>query len=333
MFKKTTTPTTMEYLNEEDKPIVYMSTQALMKMQAYVSEFDKEISWLGTVESIRDNNTLLANEYLITDVFMFPQEVTATTTEMIESALNEFGTKLIQEGKIDMFNQIKAWGHSHVNMAVSPSGTDDDTFYEFYKDADFFIRMICNKKDEIRVDIVESNKHIMYMNVEWYEDKSQEQINLERMIDKFNSERSQFYELIKKGVTEEIKENIKYPVYKGYNYYTNKYDDDTKPYYNNYNYMNYEISTEKKTSPNELYLAKCLVNGEIKYKAIESLFDKHDILIYAETFSGWEELKEDLRNNHYFRQYNKDDWEILYDMICDYYFDEMYDYGRYGNGY
>jgi len=327
MFKKTTTETTMEYLNKENTPIVYITPNSMMKMQAYVNEFDKEISWLGTVERTQDNSNLLEHEYLITDVMLFPQEVTATTTEMLEAALNDFGTKLVQAGDTKTFNQIKAWGHSHVNMGVSPSGTDNETFHEFYKDSDFFIRIICNKKEEIRIDIVDSNTHIMYMNVDWYEDKTEEQVELERIVERFNEKRIAIYNTIKQETKKEIEENIKqktytYQTYQGYQTYPLRYSDDDYPDY---------VPNEKKTyqTQKEIYLAKYWQQDDdvlsCTYESIDKIIDKETILNYAETLLDWRELKEELKDESCFKNYNNSDWEDLFDTFTNYYFTELYE--------
>lgn len=122
---------------------LYILPEARNKMELYCDLSEGEIGWLAYVEQFDKQG------FLITDCALLKQEVHATTTEITAEGLLEFwnNTPVEQQAK------IKLWGHSHVNMSVSPSGQDDSQM-EYFKDGNpWFIRLITNKKREYHIDI------------------------------------------------------------------------------------------------------------------------------------------------------------------------------------
>ncbi len=126
---------------------LYFMKKAYDKMRLYVELCEDEIGWLGYVEKLKDGQG-----YMVTDVFLLDQEVHATTTELSPTAIIDFYNSLDEEGREKFLNSCKLWGHSHVNMAPSPSGQDDAQGLELSKDVDdFYIRLITNKKGEYNI--------------------------------------------------------------------------------------------------------------------------------------------------------------------------------------
>ena len=122
---------------------LYILPEARNKMELYCDLSEGEIGWLAYVEQFDKQG------FLITDCALLKQEVHATTTEIRAEGLLEFwnNTPVEQQAK------IKLWGHSHVNMSVSPSGQDDSQM-EYFRDGNpWFIRLITNKKREYHIDI------------------------------------------------------------------------------------------------------------------------------------------------------------------------------------
>ena len=138
-------------------PKIFIDIKALNKMKEYVRQSSLEIGWLGTCEKI-DNN------YFITDVFLFKQEVHSTTTEITTEGLSEFAMDLMSTPNgLDIWNNMKVWGHSHVNMSTSPSSQDDKQIDVFAENAeDFFIRIIANKSNSFRIDLYDYTSGVMY---------------------------------------------------------------------------------------------------------------------------------------------------------------------------
>lgn len=144
-------------LMEKFAPKIYIDIKAFNKMKEYIRQSSLEIGWLGTCQK-------LDNTYHIDDVFLFRQEVHATTTEITTEGLNEFAMELLsQEDGINVWNNMKVWGHSHVNMPTSPSGQDDKQIDVFSENAeDFFIRIIANKSGDFRIDLYDYVSGVIY---------------------------------------------------------------------------------------------------------------------------------------------------------------------------
>jgi len=144
-------------LMEKFCPKIEIDLNAMNKMKQYVHQSDLEIGWLGTASK-------LGNTYIIEDVFLFKQEVNATTTEITTEGLNEFAMGLLsQENGVETWNKMKVWGHSHVHMDTSPSMQDNEQVNVFSDNADdFFIRIIANKKDDYRIDLYDYTTGVLY---------------------------------------------------------------------------------------------------------------------------------------------------------------------------
>lgn len=169
---------------------LYFKQSAYDKMRLYVDLCEDEIGWLGYVEKLQNNTG-----FLVTDVFLVKQEVHGSTTELSPDAIMEYYNGLDDVGKDKFINQCKIWGHSHVNMAPTPSGQDDTQGKELSQDVtDFYIRLITNKKGEY---------HITYYDKE---------INAKVMTDEivvYNPDNI----ALKKQIMEEMKEKVSKKTY------------------------------------------------------------------------------------------------------------------------
>lgn len=155
-------PTTTLTYAKEIVPSVTISERAMAQMFIYTKEVQDEVGWLGTAfKNGRDIH--------IEETFLFDQEVHATTTEITPEGLEKFAMELLStpEGA-SKWNDIKMWGHSHVNMGVTPSGQDDKQMEEFSRIGhDFFVRLICNKKGELRIDVYLYEDGLVFKDVPW----------------------------------------------------------------------------------------------------------------------------------------------------------------------
>lgn len=148
--------------------IVTICPITLSDIQYVVNVKDTEVGWLNFVEQISDKH------FHIEGIVIPKQEVNGTTTEISPEGLMELTGKLSMED----LSKMKCWGHSHVNMAPTPSSQDDTTFDQlFSKESghDFFIRMIANKKGEMKLDIrtrFEGKEELEIHNILWYPDVS-----------------------------------------------------------------------------------------------------------------------------------------------------------------
>lgn len=172
MFKRPSDKPKVDVL-ENKIPTVMISKNALKKMNIYIDECSEEIGWLGTAYKVN-------GVYFIDDVLLFEQEVHSTTTEITPEGLSEFGEEiLVSEGGVDLWNSIKVWGHSHVNMSTFSSGQDDSQMKVFSDCGhDFFIRIIGNKKGELKVDLYNFETGVIYNNVPWVEEMTREELEI-----------------------------------------------------------------------------------------------------------------------------------------------------------
>lgn len=145
-------------------PVILIDEVALNKMFVYVAECPDEIGWLGTATF--DNSE---NIYTIHDVYLFKQQVHATTTEIKPEGLELFATEILEQPNgIEIWNNIRMWGHSHVNMGLTPSAQDNKQMQEFSQiGQEWFIRLIANKKGELCVDLFHYEKGLYFTNVPW----------------------------------------------------------------------------------------------------------------------------------------------------------------------
>lgn len=276
MFKDNGKPTISRIFKDNKKkeiPMVCFTEEVLAKFKAYVDNCEKEIGWLAL--AYKDD----LGRYIVYDTLLPHQNVSAVTTDLMESGLQEVGEELMIK-RPDEFNNVRCWCHSHVNMQVCPSGTDDSTFEQFYANCEYFIRVICNKKSDMRVDFVNIEEEVRYDNINWFILLSNETQNLSEKQDELNKEidelisknkkeieeiekkieeyRNSIYKSIEKEVKEEIKEKVK-----GEKTTYNNKTSQSKPmsyysnYYNYYDYNDYDdynnsyINNKKKEEEKE----------------------------------------------------------------------------------
>lgn len=139
-------------MSKMPKATLVIETLAWQKICALVDQCDKEVAWHGIVR--KENNV-----YTVTDVLVFPQEVTGATVTSDET---EYSLWLMQQPD-EVFNNIRFHGHSHVNMGVSPSGVDTHYQDNILKNLkDFYIFAIFNKRGQNWVAIYDVADNIAY---------------------------------------------------------------------------------------------------------------------------------------------------------------------------
>jgi hypothetical protein len=149
-----------EIRKKDDMPIarrtprVFYTPDVWDRMWFLISINDKEVGWLGLV------NPLPSGDYLVYDIFVPPQRVHGAETEIDQEAMTDLAMQLIDAGQDT--NQLFYWGHSHVNMGVSPSGQDERQIDEYLAHCPRFIRGIYNKKGERKVDVFDRDTGVVY---------------------------------------------------------------------------------------------------------------------------------------------------------------------------
>lgn len=140
------------------KATIFFTEIAWLKMQTLVREFDKEVAWHGITTRGEDE---AKDEYYITDILVYPQEVTGSTVNTDQEKYQMW----LMNHDDDVFNNIRMQGHSHVNMGTTPSGVDTSLYERILEQLDddmFYIFMIWNKKKEKTIKIYDLAKNIMF---------------------------------------------------------------------------------------------------------------------------------------------------------------------------
>lgn len=143
-----------EYIESKqlDTPTVMITSDAYIKMRKLVEETSTEVGWYGTVEEH-------GNQFLITDILVYPQTVTGATCEQDDDRMFEFEMSLTDE----QVNTKRFQGHSHVNMGVTPSGVDENFYNELLTQVnDYFIIMVTNKKDDVYLRFYDKLNNLVY---------------------------------------------------------------------------------------------------------------------------------------------------------------------------
>ena len=318
--KKCKTSRIMKF-KERKKPEILFTNEVLLKYRMIVNEVDTEIGWLSLVREIEPKE-----KYIVYDVIIPKQEVTGVTTELDEDDLTKIGYSMPP----DKFEDVRCWCHSHVNMAVNPSGTDEQTFEQFYQHCPYFIRVICNKKDEMRVDFVDTEEEYRYDEIEWSVSNIGKFNELEKRINSLYEEYDRLIEIwdekekevisnFEGNLKKQIKDNVieERKVYKPYGQYNNSnnikrlHEDD-----NSYNYCTpYYDYSDYYTNYYSDYYEDTVRFGDTRVELEEIMDDEELIQLWnlgKETgIVPKEDLKRAYKNDERFKDYKEMDWEDL----------------------
>lgn len=151
------------------KAVVYFTAAAWAKMVILIKEFDKEVAWHGVAHRMGEAEgeaplNADAREYVITDIVVYPQTVSAAAVEMDTEKYAEW---LMKNADDKRFNHLFMQGHSHVNMAPTPSSVDlnhQEEILEMMGEHDFYIFMIWNKSFASNIKIYDMDVNTLYEN-------------------------------------------------------------------------------------------------------------------------------------------------------------------------
>ena len=144
----------------EQRASLLFTASAWAKMYALINSYTTEVEWHGIVDRVNKNT------FRIKDILVFPHTVTGATVTSDQKEYEEWLDTLDDE----TFNKLRFHGHSHVNMGVTPSGTDmeyrknvlnnfgtpnekTDYFYTFF---------IGNKNGATSAEIYDLQNNILY---------------------------------------------------------------------------------------------------------------------------------------------------------------------------
>lgn len=133
-------------------PQVLITPQAFQKLRLYIDLCPMEIGGLGQVECHEPR-------FLITDLFILPQKVSPSETELDPAAMLELLECCVSEGRDPA--SLCLWWHSHADMDVEWSATDERTIETF--PGDFMLSLIGNKAGAFacRLDIMCPTRQVL----------------------------------------------------------------------------------------------------------------------------------------------------------------------------
>lgn len=120
-------------------PRVLIRPSAWQRLRLYIDLCPTEISGLGLVES-------RGQDFIVTDVFLFDQEVSQLDTALSRADVANFLIETIESGRDP--EAIKLWWHSHAGAPVFWSALDERTAGSFSND--FMLSLVGNKRGHIR---------------------------------------------------------------------------------------------------------------------------------------------------------------------------------------
>jgi hypothetical protein len=131
---------------------IKFDSKVYKKIGFYVQYAQGEVSGFGKIVRDKEDPSI----FHVTDVILLEQQCTGVTTELTQDSQAEFMNELITQGKGDEIGQWRLWWHSHVNMEVFWSGTDDnaiDSLDTGLEKDNFWLSTVFNKKGEVKARI------------------------------------------------------------------------------------------------------------------------------------------------------------------------------------
>ena len=128
-------------------PMLFFPEKNWKKLFAYADIALGEISGLGTVK-LHENGV----DFIVDEIFILNQVSSIGSTDLNSDSIAKFITDLILEGKDP--SSLKLWFHSHGNLGVFWSTTDNTTIQGF-SNASYMFSIVVNKRFEYkaRLDI------------------------------------------------------------------------------------------------------------------------------------------------------------------------------------
>lgn len=142
----------------QSKATLLFTPVAYSKMLMLVAQFDSEVAWHGVAFRGSDPEK---NEYLITDILVYPQEVDGSNVNTDQEKYQTWLMGLDDE----VFPHVRMQGHSHVNFSTNPSSVDlthQSSILDQLEGDMFYIFIIWNKKMEHNIKIYDLAKNILF---------------------------------------------------------------------------------------------------------------------------------------------------------------------------
>jgi len=130
---------------------VFIDGEVWAKLRHWIKlSGDNEVSCLGLIDEIKDGERITA--LLVSEIYLLEQTVSGGDTELEDKAVANLMIQLAAEG-IDT-SKLKCWIHSHANMRVFWSSTDEECCSLLANDS-YSVSIVTNLRGDLltRVDI------------------------------------------------------------------------------------------------------------------------------------------------------------------------------------
>lgn len=280
-FNKKLTETATVKLYDNTAPKIVFAHDVMNKMQELVEQSSIEVGWLCEVEKADKNN------YYVSAIHIPTQKAHASTTEIETEGLLEITNELLAlEDGMERINNIRLWGHSHVNMTPAPSGQDQQQMKLFVDNGcDYFFRLICNKQGIMKIDFFNYKDGLVYSDIN-YEIGYPKEIaalyeQIDALYDEIDKKEASYVGVYKEEIASTLKQKVQRIGYsfKGSNPYL-PYGGYNNGYANPYQKKN--LTSETKSVENN----KLKFNGKLYPKDFNDLnlfFTEDEVLFLAAT--------------------------------------------------
>lgn len=145
---------------QQEVPKITISYENFAILTKLVRKNKDEIMLFGIVEHPKKNL------YTITQWLIPPQEKNSSTFVTTD---DELYPKWLIDIPREQRLKLKAHLHTHPSMSVTPSGTDEQTLKDKIENIDdFYIRMIINHNLELRLDLIDIEKQLIFKQISLY---------------------------------------------------------------------------------------------------------------------------------------------------------------------
>lgn len=141
-------------------PQIVISQDAMAKLAQYTTAKSIEITLFGIVEKKEDE------VYYISDFVIPPQD---SNSAAFVTTNDEAYSKWLNEMDRETRQKLRLHYHTHPNMGVTPSGTDQSTIREKVENiSNFYIRIIGNKDLKFHIDLFDLENEMLYEEMSMY---------------------------------------------------------------------------------------------------------------------------------------------------------------------
>lgn len=151
-------------------PTIKITKNAVKWLTAMADLHSHEVGVFGFVDELPDN------VYVVRDIF-YPKhsEANGATCEISPEGETLMAEWLMSHNREDDLSKVKFWGHSHVDMGVSPSVQDEEqSIKRMNMNESYLIRGIFNKAGLLSISFYDYINKRRFDNIKWETDEDED---------------------------------------------------------------------------------------------------------------------------------------------------------------